>query len=306
MNTSALPLPGGQPLLEVVEPNRSPRDERQVDPHPAVPFAGARQVQTEAQRILVHVGNIPPAGDDVYVRVCDEDMRYALPLIFDPHRVLAAQGRRAFLVHPCQARGAKRACVVAGATVPQEQVLLRGREVRPFPAPRHLSVPEIGVARNRRRLGATREAQPARGAHEKLARTARRPDEVGAPVHDPADDSATESLLQAHRDGVDALERGRPRRRLRLLPVPTANMAVQAVRPIVAIAIVVMPPVGSVIPVVRTVIAISIIGIVVAIVVTVMAVMIDAARDHSGSDACPDAPTPSTRFRSISRGRHDG
>jgi len=73
-----------------------------------------------------------------------------------------------------------------------------------------------------------------------------------------------------------------------------------AIGPIVAGVIIMMPPVGPVIPVVRTVRAISIIGVTVAVIVTVMAVMIDAARDHSGSDACTDAPTPSTRFRSIS------
>ena len=77
-----------------------------------------------------------------------------------------------------------------------------------------------------------------------------------------------------------------------------AVVAMMVVGAIIGMVIVVMP-VGAVVPIGRPVIAITIVGLSV-VVMMMVAVMIDTAQNHCRSNACTDAPSPSTMsFRSI-------
>ncbi len=74
MQATALPLAQRQPVLEVKEPKRRPRYDRLIEPQPRLPFARARQIETEARRIVIDVRNISTTCQGIEVGILDEDI----------------------------------------------------------------------------------------------------------------------------------------------------------------------------------------------------------------------------------------
>jgi hypothetical protein len=102
---AAFPLVGSEPILEIEQPQRRPRDDRLVEPHPEPPLGRSRKVEAEPRRVVVDVRKIAAAGERVEVGILDEDVRRKFVVHLDADPVDAAESRRRRFVGPREATG---------------------------------------------------------------------------------------------------------------------------------------------------------------------------------------------------------
>jgi hypothetical protein len=58
-----------------VQPEYGPGYDGLVEPHPATPFGRSGQVEAEPRRVVIDVGQIAAAGEQVEIRIVDEGVR---------------------------------------------------------------------------------------------------------------------------------------------------------------------------------------------------------------------------------------